>query len=403
MKKVVLICLGFWLLLGCYEQPVTSPVFGKAADDQATEKACLAFATKIETSVNAGDPSFLDRNLDCKAILSTAVAGVSAPAEWAKEFRDGALAQPPYGQELCADIGTGGLYRLLRIHTVEGERRALFRYVSGDHRLQYHDYVLAVSDTGTVKAVDVYMFLSGELLSQTMRSGFLGYVADLQKKRDGQLSKSDVKHLADAASMRALADAGKFQEALAIYKGLPDALKRDKNLMFVRFQCALGIGGGGREYSEAMDDFVKLFPRADWLDLMLIDACFLGKRYEDALAAVDRLDRALGGDPYLDAIRADIRLAQGRWAEARQLARRTLESEPGLLQPHKTIMSAALKQNDFRGLAEVLIDLEEKHGQDMSGITAIPDFAAFVKTDEYRKWQASRKQSVPAPPTVGGN
>jgi hypothetical protein len=42
------------------------------------------------------------------------------------------------------------------------------------------------------------------------------------------------------------------------------------------------------------------------MDLMLIDGFILKERYDDALAAIDRLDNDLSGDPYLDTLRANI-------------------------------------------------------------------------------------------------
>jgi hypothetical protein len=40
--------------------------------------------------------------------------------------------------------------------------------------------------------------------------------------------------------------------------------------------------------------------------MFILDALLLEKKYDEALAAVDRIDKLVGGDPYLDTYRTNI-------------------------------------------------------------------------------------------------
>jgi hypothetical protein len=63
---------------------------------------------------------------------------------------------------------------------------------------------------------------------------------------------------------------------------------------------------------------------------MLIDGYYLKQRYGEAIAAIDRLDRDLNGDPYLDLLRANAYRLKGDESNAERYAQRAVEREPEL-------------------------------------------------------------------------
>ena len=63
-------------------------------------------------------------------------------------------------------------------------------------------------------------------------------------------------------------------------------------------------------------------------DLILMNHYVLGRRADDALACIDRLGKAVGGDPYLDADRAGIYLNKGDLAAAKKCAQKAAAVEP---------------------------------------------------------------------------
>ena len=70
-------------------------------------------------------------------------------------------------------VEAAGDYKALRIHNEDGQVRVLFRLVSSNGALNYHDWVLGRSRDGKPVAVDCHVFLIGELYSQNLRRSFL--------------------------------------------------------------------------------------------------------------------------------------------------------------------------------------------------------------------------------------
>ena len=64
-----------------------------------------------------------------------------------------------------------------------------------------------------------------------------------------------------------------------------------------------------------------LYPTDPGLDLLSITYYTDKKDFARARECVDRLETAVGGDPYLDVTRAAINRAAGKYEEARRLAR----------------------------------------------------------------------------------
>jgi predicted Zn-dependent protease len=195
---------------------------------------------------------------------------------------------------------------------------------------------------------------------------------------------------------------GSNKEALATYATLPENLKRDKMLALARLRAALVLGADSSEYASASDDILTFFPGESWTDLIAVDVYNRRHKYDKALAAVDRLDMALGGDPYLDSARADVLFNMGQLQEAKTLARKSLRAEPAQISAYTTLLSAALLQGNFRAVNLLLSELEEKRGLDMSKATATADYADFLKSDEGRKWLESRPAKKPAAPKPAG-
>ena len=65
-----------------------------------------------------------------------------------------------------------------------------------------------------------------------------------------------------------------------------------------------------------LEDFRKYYSQDPCLDLLLIDYYTLKKDYAQAIPCVDRLDKSVGGDPYLNVLRAASTSAAGHLNEA---------------------------------------------------------------------------------------
>ncbi len=353
-----------------------------AVQDDAAAK-CTDAARAMEKAVAEGDEKAFVRYFDLGALADTAVAGEKVSADIRSGFKAGLKSGFDLGKQLARAVEAGGSFTLLRVRTVEGRHRALFRVVNAEGGLNYHDYHF--SDKGTFS--DVYVYLAGELMSRTLRTAFLQMRADVSDGKDledGEALKC-YKALADIRKLLLQADAA---AALKIWNGLPESFRKERLALVFRTQITQQIGE--KEYLAALEALEKAFPDDTAVMLASIDTGLLQKNYDKSIGAIDKVDKLVGGDAYLTYLKSNVLFAARRMDKAKEAAREAIKQDPKMAEPHWTLVTIALDEKDWKETARVLAHIETKLGLELGDLKDVAEYAEFVKTAEYREWMKSR-------------
>lgn len=345
------------------------------------------FADEVETTIARLDGRALGRSLDLEALVTRAAQGVELPPRALVDFRRGLAQGLDFGQMIVDAVSSGGSYTLLRLHEEEGLTFALFRLIS-EGGVNYHDLTLAHRRDGSVCVIDAYYYAMGEALSDTLRRTLLKVSAAENAsflERLAGRERDYLRHLGRIDEIQADAAAGRFEHALAIYDELPRSVQLEKPFLLSRVMIAQNLGEA--VYAQAMADYEQQFPDDPSLDLMLIDLHVLREDYDRALATVDRLERRVVRDPYLDSVRGHLQLGAGRVDRARRSFRRCIDDEPTLDAGYFGLVDVAIATEDFDAVPRHLAKLEELFGYDFDGIETEPYFAAFVGSPAYQRWR----------------
>ena len=344
------------------------------------------FAAEFEEAVLRGDHNGMTNRIDWLALLATATAGIDAPADFRQQFIDDALhAKGDLARQLSAASRPGG-FRLLRVYTRDDETRALFRSIfrSG---VRYQELILGRNADGEVCATDVYFYKSAERLSRTMRRMYLVAAAEQPSNPLAGLLGRDndfVKHAEEFRQMPILLNAGKPKEVAEIYDSLPTQMKSEKTVMLLYVLAAQRIDDA--TYTEAIDRFRQQHPDDPCLDMVSIDGYVLRAQYDEALLAVDRVDEAVGGDPYMNVVRANIHRMQGDLTKSAALAQKAMDQDPKLLDAYWALLTVSLEEKEFRETANWLTTIRDKFDIEFDDIENIPDYAEFLESPEYAEW-----------------
>jgi hypothetical protein len=379
----------------------TAPPAAKAAATKPaapTEEEGRQWAALFEKAVRKGDLSACDELIDWDALLDKATAYPNAPPELIKQRSDfikGAKSTSRstsgFTGQVLEGVRRGGNYKFLHSRLVDGHRRAEFRMITKDGGLNYHDFMLASDDGGLVRAVDCYVFLTGQTLSEAVRESFLPFARNWVKGGLGQLSPAERDFLANFSEFTAMVDSfhdKEHRQVLETYKRLPDSLKKMKTVLAIRLGSAQSISN--EEYLQAIDDYRKFYPKDASIDLIALDAFAMRKAYNQALLGVDRVDKAVGGDAYLNVLRANLLLSQGKSDEAWKTTEAAIAAEPTLKVAYFSLLGQSLKDRKFAKTAELLSMLEAKFNMKFKDLTTVPAYAEFVKSDDYKKWIKSQ-------------
>ena len=190
----------------------------------------------------------------------------------------------------------------------------------------------------------------------------------------------------------------KPKDALAVLRQLLPGTRKQKLvlMMFVR----ASQHADEEEYAAVLENFQRLFPDDPSMELLSIDAFALRRDFPGAMKAVNRLDQSVGGDPYLEIFRADLRVAQDDLKGAQHFARRAIEREPSLVQGYRTLLGYSLQAREYNDALARLIEIDRKFHLPVKDLSQDPEYAGFVESPAYTKWLEYLGAKKPRPDPV---
>ena len=275
-----------------------------------------ALAQMIENAVLQKDPQSLDSLLD-RSLLAVTInkqLGTTLTAQFGKDVRN-ALDRFRWGPET---IGKDNIYQLIRAYEQEGAQHLVFR-MFGTAGLSYHDHVLTRTRKG-IRIADMYIYTTGEHLSQSLAKSMKAIL--VTEDLTTQFSK-DINQMGEHIRN------GDGESAWVAYQKLPPNIRKEKAVMMFSLKIGQLLGLTDPRYLTILTQYETAYGHEPGSGLALLDAYFLRKDWDKALLAINRLDAAVGKDPFLDFFRANIFTAQQQYAEARPLLEQLHRAMPG--------------------------------------------------------------------------
>ena len=401
LSLVVLAGLGWPRHLVAEDAPPPSqPGPAKTASAGVTDEQAREFVDAVEDAIAQDDPKAFGALIDWNDLCTTATSGfpdTPAMRKLRRDFARGVISKIRESggitSQILQSLKTDGTYRFLRIHKVDQKNRALFRMVT-EQGLNYHDFVLEAKPVRGIVAVDLYVYITGELFSETLHQLFAPLTKDAlkdakAKPATGEFDYDKLKNFSE------LAKTDRFDDLKKLYQSLPESMQKQKSLLILWMAAAARHNEA--QYGAAIETYETAYPNDPSLNLILIDGYFLRGKFDMALQATERLDRQIGGDPYLNVMRANIHTKMKDYAKARQAAEKGIQEEPDLVDAHWALISTALTEKDAKGVLEQLKRIDQKFELSFGDMTQEADYADFVKTPQHAEWKAYLK-AKPAPP-----
>lgn len=383
--------------VGCSKKTPSPPSSAANVGAALSEADIKQFAAKLEKAAKDNQPGLIAGAIDMNALAEISMQGVPFSDKDKREFlsgmQSGLNGTNAIGQQIAGVVQQGGSFQLLRIVTENGQQKARFRLIQPNFGgFNYMDFLLARRSDGAPRAVDLYIFTSGENLSDTMRRIILP-IAQKQGllARMRQEDVAYVEHIKEYGEIGQAVSAGRHQDALNLYAQLPDSLKKEKSVQILRLSAL--SNGKEADYLKALDEFQQMFAGDPSADLMAIDYYLMRKEYDQSLNKLERLDKAVGGDPALGLLRASILSEAGRNPEAATLLQKTIPTLPDNASLHLLVLGLCLTIKQYDQVPATLDKLQAM-GEPVLDPKDVPDpmFQAFAKSPQYRKWKQSQKR-----------
>lgn len=383
-----------------------------AGYSEATEAETDALGQRAAQGLSSGDPAPFDEAVDIEAIARQVL--VDSPmtrgqrARFVEEFKLGIArsSSGSIGKAFVQSPSPETRARLLRSRVrPDGHREAVLRLRVGEG-VNYLSLIVARDPAGRARIVDWYNYLNGEAGHAAFRSLALAMAGDLRRPPIARLAARILRNPArpdpegsaelikKMAELRSLLSAGKNREALAAWKRLPQAFRETRSGLMLRFRAAQGLGDD--EYRRAMEDLKARFPNDPSLALSQVDAFFMRKDFEGALKAIDTIEDAIGGDPYLAVLRTQVLWNLGQADRAKAMLAQAMKNEPDLIDLWWAAVQLSLWRRDHGETARLLAEIESRFDVLMGDLRGNSVYSEFVTSSEFRAWQGRHSRSAGA-------
>lgn len=337
-----------------------------------------ALAKRLEASISPCKRTEIDSAMDYDKLLARTLRGHRLGDHERDQIRREMT--NAIGGMLCTQLDSSD-YTYLRTQMIDGVPRPLLRVVDASGAFNYHQLELD-KQGGDVRAVDIYFFASGENMSETFRALTETLVGTGSTAASNSLRR-----------IRQLMDTGDHAEARALLQKLPAAVRGTKAAMLLDVKIT-GESIESPEYLAAIDAYAKAFPNDPSLDLVVLDGLFLRKKYDEALAVLDKIDQRVGGDPYLDTMRAGIHGEAGRHPEALAAAKRATEREPTLEAGWWQLLTQQSAAKEHGAALATLEVLRDKFSAvvDHDSLAGDERYVGLAASDEFAAWSAKQRE-----------
>jgi hypothetical protein len=357
-----------------------------------TEEEARVFSDQLIAALREGRLGDLTDVFDYGVMARIATRGSSNRSE-SDGFRRSLVSSldAKSGGIFEASVKQQATYRRLRITGNTRGRMVLLRVLAEEGAVNYLDLAIVRNKAGKPVIVDAYIYAIGENFSDTMRRMYLLAGGNPSAGLSVKVSDAEAGRAGD--SMTAMAqnfNTGNFAAVLREYQGLPEAFKQERICLALNLQASGQISED--EQRQAMNQIRKYHGDAAWANLMLLGDDMLREDYDSALRRIDRTDGEVGGDPFLDAMRAGVYGAKKDYPAAIAAAQRCVKAEPELVEGHNAVVNMSLPAGRFDLVRSELLELQKRFELDLDTWVETEDFAEFRKSDEYPRWQADRKK-----------
>jgi tetratricopeptide (TPR) repeat protein len=274
-------------------------------------------------------------------------------------------------EAICAWMNGIESYRLVRVQTQGGKPQPIMRRLlvqpSGAMFVNYDRLELARSGQA-IGLADAFSYRQGKWISDN----FTDAPAPIREARDqlrggdhaGALARLDA---ADAAAVRAT---------------------RDGQLL--RVSAVAGVSA--ERLQQVLEELAEQFPDDPAVALTQIDAALGRGDHLATLRWIDLLAKDIGGDAYLEALRAIALVRAGQLDEALAAIDAAVATEPTLTRAHEIKLDILIARKQWDAVLAVMTELEHSHGVtfEEAKLRAEPRLAELVASPAFADWLARR-------------
>lgn len=358
------------------------------AQESKEDKELIDLAIQITNEMYKGNYAFYDNLFYLDSFLNRVVLQDPALKKINKEFNTGFKSTFTWGQELSKQVKAGGLYEPVSFTSQDQSYYITFSQF-GNSGLNYHE-VEFKRIKGNLRIVDVFVYLNGENLSETVRLLYLGLVdqGNLFDKLLGN-NKAYLEDVSALLDFKTLADAGKFKELNEYLDKTTPSFKQSKFYYNFKIMALNGLGDTEGYYEFLRNNSSNGIPSSF---LTSIDLLYLEKDWEAFQVNLNLLDEFVGGDPIINNFRGNGYLFEGDFVNAQKHFQQVYDDFPDYSYGVIGLLSTGLEKGDAKVCVNALADLHDRFGFSVTDVeNVVAEYPVIKKSKEFKDYLSSIK------------
>lgn len=344
----------------------------------------MAYA--IDSTLYAQDGSYTNKVYDMQALAKRFL--IEKDNEKVKTFNKGFIrgfsTKFKFGNVMLEHIKAGASYDFMRVEKVSANQFYIFFRLYNEG-INYHKH-LVVFKEGKPKIIDTYVYITGEYLSDTFRSIYNSALGSQSFLKKLLFKDNTLKDLEQLTVMKKLKDKGDFKGVEAAYQKLSKNARGKKITKILRLLAAQKLSE--KLYGEVIKDYETSFPNDPSLYLVSLDGLIMAQKYDKAIAAINTLDKLIGGDEFLNLVRGNLYYMKSDKEKAIGLFEQFVEDYPNFFDAYDSLLTLYTEEKKYTKAIEILDIFVNKFESPKEALIKVvkENFDAFAKTKEFLKW-----------------
>lgn len=368
MKKRNLLLLLFYLIVTNTQAQVPTETWNELGQEIATA------LSKQDQSVN----QYFDKHAFLKRFIAPNPKNKDIKkfnrdirAEW-KSFNIGAsfADQPIQYQYEYIGIHKDSSLVIRQWNVGEGLNYLLFKL----------DYI-----NGTWIGVDIYIMMTGEFMSETMRNTF--YMPTVVRLlQDGKKSRALLSNSEIYMETIKLKREEAYQRAYTKISGIPPE-ERLKAHQILKLNLAYYLDSN-EKILRTIKEYQMYFPNDPSFEFIMLDKYILEEKYEEAITAIVAIEAFIGEDDYLHYQKGLVYNLGGDLKKAEKEIRIAVEQRPSQELYHWELLTILEWQKNYGKCVKVLDGLLEEFSHSKTAVKerVLEEYNVFPYTKKFKRW-----------------
>lgn len=369
---------------------LTTRVFAETAPQPPAAAVAERFGIEVARAFNERDRAALTKMIDLHALATRAAEYQGLSGQTLQDFvrgAEGVGVDKLISAHFIALDKSKGTVKFMRA-TKQFPPRSLVRFFLGDSGFTYLEFVLATDAAGRTRAVDWYQIATGDLMSVT-----LGGVSQLFTANNPGLVERLLGVRPDTSTLRKLQQygelqrAGKYAEAFAVLRDLPEPLASARVILSMRASMAL-MAQHADDYDQTLEVMAKHYSSDPAASFQLLDYYFKRRDMPKVLKAIDTMETRVGVDGVTRQVRGNAYLQANDLENALRCIDESIRLEPDRMDAHDLRATMLVQATRYADAVAEYRAMEEQFDLQFRReiFTSEPTFSGFVKSREFGAW-----------------